>query len=153
MCLHSLVKTLAMFARILKQLKTSNCDSGFHWSTLEFSQKFTLVFTRLWKHRENVLLILKNFHFSAYQVLRWCLFLLQDIVATLEEKRKAKSAVYFEHKKKLMVSKLDSIFLQVVCFQLLRLKLYNYILSRYKWVMSFKNYFSVVLIFFLVSCH
>lgn len=28
----------------------------------------------------------------------------QDVVATLEEKRKAKAAVYYEHKKKLMVS-------------------------------------------------
>ena len=53
-CLYSLVKTLAKFVRILEQ-KSFDCVSGFHWSALEFSQAFALVFTRLWRHGKHVL--------------------------------------------------------------------------------------------------
>ena len=49
-CLHSLVKTSAKFLKILEQLKTLDCVSGFHWSAVEFSQTFASVFTRLWRH-------------------------------------------------------------------------------------------------------
>ena len=45
--LHSLVKTLAKFVRILEQSKTLNCISGIHWSALKFSQSFASVFTGL----------------------------------------------------------------------------------------------------------
>ena len=46
------VKT-AKFVRILKQVKTSDGVSGFHWSALEFSQTaFASVFTGLWRHGE-----------------------------------------------------------------------------------------------------
>ena len=34
------MKTSAKFVRILVQVKTLDCVSGFHWSTLEFSQTF-----------------------------------------------------------------------------------------------------------------
>ena len=50
--LHSLVKTSAKFVRILERMKTLDCISGFHLSTLKFSQTFASVFTKLWNHRE-----------------------------------------------------------------------------------------------------
>ena len=56
-CLHSLVKTSVTFVRILKQVKTLDCISGFHWSALEFSQKFASVFNRLWRYGKDVLFI------------------------------------------------------------------------------------------------
>ena len=39
------------------EVKTLNCVSGFHWSALEFSQMFTSVFTRLWRHGKHVLFL------------------------------------------------------------------------------------------------
>ena len=57
LCRHSLLKTLAKFVRIFKQVKTLDCISGFHWFALEFSQMFTSVFTRLRMHGEHVLFL------------------------------------------------------------------------------------------------
>ena len=64
-CLHSLVKTSTKFVKILKQVKTLDRVSGFHWSDLEFSQTFASVFTRQWRHREHVLFF-KYFAFNNY---------------------------------------------------------------------------------------
>ena len=47
LCLHSVVKNSAKFVRILEQVKTLDFVPGFYWSTLEFSQTFASVFTRL----------------------------------------------------------------------------------------------------------
>ena len=49
------LKTSVKFVRVPVQVKTRYCVSGFHWSTLEFSQMFTSVFIRLWMPGENVL--------------------------------------------------------------------------------------------------
>ena len=46
-----LLKTSAKFVRILEQVKTFDCVSGFHWSALEFSQTFASVFTRCMEAR------------------------------------------------------------------------------------------------------
>ena len=43
-CLHSLVKTsVGKFVRILEQVETFGCVSGFHWSVLQFSELFASV--------------------------------------------------------------------------------------------------------------
>ena len=56
-CIHSLLKTSAKFVRVLEHVKTLDCVSGFHWSALEFSQKFASVFTRLWGNGKHVLFL------------------------------------------------------------------------------------------------
>ena len=56
-CLHSLLKTSAKFLRILEQVKTLDCVSGFHWSALEFSQTFAAIFTRTWRGGKHVLFL------------------------------------------------------------------------------------------------
>ena len=48
-------KPRLMFGRIL------DCVSDFPRSVLEFSQTFALVFTRLWRHREYVSFLKRNF--------------------------------------------------------------------------------------------
>ena len=63
--IYSQVKRLAKFVRILEQVKTFDCISGFHWSALEFSQTFTLVFTTLRRHWEHVL-------FLKWYEIYWC---------------------------------------------------------------------------------
>ena len=40
-----------------EHVKTLNCVTGFHWSALEFSQMFTSVFTRPWRHGKHVLFL------------------------------------------------------------------------------------------------
>ena len=54
---RSLLKTSAKFVRILEQVTTLDCVSGFHWCALEFSQTFTSVFNRLWRHGKHVLFL------------------------------------------------------------------------------------------------
>ena len=39
--------------KILEQMKTRSCVSGFHWSALEFPQTFASVFIGLWRHRKH----------------------------------------------------------------------------------------------------
>ena len=64
-CLHSQVKTSAKFVRILEQVKTLDWVSSFYWSALELSQTFASVFTRLWRHGDNILFSnLKEFNFN-----------------------------------------------------------------------------------------
>ena len=41
----------------MKKVKLYLCALGFCWSALEFSQMFASIFTRRWRHRENVLFL------------------------------------------------------------------------------------------------
>ena len=73
----------AKFVRILEQVKTFDCISGFHWSALEFSQTFASVFTRLWRHGKHVLFLNCTFNscvsqfgcFIYFSLLQRCLMI------------------------------------------------------------------------------
>ena len=57
LCLHSLVKTLAKFVRILEQVKTHDCpEFSLIWSWI-LPQTFASVFTRLWRHGKHVFFV------------------------------------------------------------------------------------------------
>ena len=86
-CFRGLVKTVATFVRILQQVKALKCDSGYHWSAIEFSYTFytfILVFSWLWRHGENFYFLNGNigskFRFLArmkkikrcYKPAHWC---------------------------------------------------------------------------------
>ena len=68
LCLRSLVKTSVKFVKILEQVKTLDCVSGFQWSALDFSQTFASVFTKLWRHGEQFLFLKLQCHFSTVKL-------------------------------------------------------------------------------------